>query len=87
MAAGQAATKPDRHVCKPPADKPPGWLWYCPDCWSGFLYRPVTCRELGGRVINLWVRRDQPGNRGRNAWESVRERRQAALTILTTARR
>ena len=62
MASGQASTKTDRHVCKPPKDVPVGWLWPCPDCFSEFLFRPVWSWELN-RVINLWVRFYEPGNR------------------------
>lgn len=66
MASGQATrTNKDAHVCSPPRRDPghkTGLLWICPDCWSEFLYRPVASGELG-RVINLWVRFYEPGNK------------------------
>lgn len=69
MASGQATTtRPNkRHVCRPPRREPQdplGLLWTCPDCLSVFHHRPVQSRELG-RVVNLWVRRCEPGHRVR----------------------
>jgi hypothetical protein len=77
MASRQATktrSNEDAHVCQPPAPPCVGWLWYCPDCWSEFLYRPVASGELG-RVINLWVLHWEPSNM---AWTPLRARRRAA---------
>lgn len=68
MTSGQAAkAEVERHVCRPPRREPGhkvGLLWICPDCWSELVWRPVASGELG-RIINLWVRFYEPGNR---AW-------------------
>jgi hypothetical protein len=45
------------HVCKPPGVQAPGTVWTCADCRRIYQYRPVKVSELGGRIINLWVRR------------------------------
>lgn len=66
MASGRVTatrSNEDAHVCRPPKREPghkTGLLWTCPDCWSELLYRPVASSELGGRVINLWVRFWEP---------------------------
>lgn len=75
-ASGQATKTRTRneHVCKPPPGfaAQSGLLWICPDCWSEFIFRPVAPRELGGRVINMWVRHWDPKG---NGWVPLDRRR------------
>lgn len=48
------------HACKPPGVQPLGTIWACTGCRLNYQYGPVQVRELGGRVINLWVRIGRP---------------------------
>lgn len=51
------------HVCRPPGAQPAGTIWACDHrsgCGLQYQYGPVAVRELGGRVINLWVRIGRP---------------------------
>lgn len=53
-------TTTSMHVCKPPGVQPPGTIWTCPRDHLKYQYGPVAVSELGGRVLNLWVRIGRP---------------------------